>query len=77
MESLFKNILGDPTFNLDTDGFRGNFQGDNDLQVNLTSQAGGLHTMFLTSNNTEHGALPNESKGYNNTLHASIFYSAI
>lgn len=71
MESLFKNILGDPTFNLDTDGFRGNFQGDNDLQVNLTSQAGGLHTKFLTSNT--HGALPNESKGYNNTLHTSIF----
>lgn len=73
MESLFKNILGDPTFNLDTDGFRGNFQGDNDLQVNLTSQAGGLHTVFPISSNPEHDALPTESKGYNNTLHSSIF----
>jgi pimeloyl-ACP methyl ester carboxylesterase len=73
MESLFKNLLGDPTFNLDIDGFRGNFQGDNDLQVNLTSQAGGLHTVFPISNNPKHDALPNESKGYNNTVHSSIF----
>lgn len=69
MESLFKNILGDPTFSLDMNGFRGNFQGNNDLQVNLTSQAGGLHTIFPTSNNI----LPNESKVYINTLHASGF----
>jgi hypothetical protein len=30
-----------------------------------------LAIRFLTSNT--HGALPNESKGYNNTLHTSIF----
>jgi pimeloyl-ACP methyl ester carboxylesterase len=73
MESLFKNILGDPTFNLDMDGFKGNSHGNNDLQVNLTSQAGGLHTVFLKSDNPDHDTLPNESKGYNNTLHASMF----
>jgi hypothetical protein len=43
---LFKNILGDPLFDLDIDGFQGNFQGNNDLQVNLTSQIGGLQGEF-------------------------------
>lgn len=70
IEASFKNILGDPLFDLDTDGFQGKFQGNNDLQVNLTSQIGGLKSEFrqLASND-----LPNQSAIYRNIIHGSIF----
>jgi hypothetical protein len=68
LESFYKNILNNPTFNLDKDGFQGNFQGNDDLQVNLTSQAGGLPTVFQLPNNKQN-ILPPESAGYLNTIH--------
>jgi pimeloyl-ACP methyl ester carboxylesterase len=70
MEGLFRNILGEPLFNLDIDGFQGNFQGNNDLQVNLTSQVGGLHSEFRQLFSSD---IPNQSAVYPNTIHGSIF----
>jgi PGAP1-like protein len=73
VEGLYKNILGDPLFDLYIDGFQGNFQGNNDLVVNLTSQIGGLHSKFrnLTDNNNNNN-IPNASAVYPNTVHASF-----
>ena len=73
MEFLFKNILGNPQFDLDIDGFQGNFQGNNDLQVNLTSQAGGLHSTFRWPTDNSPNTLPDESAIYSNTVHAKFF----
>ena len=70
MEGLFRNILGDPRFDLDMDGFQGNIQGNNDLQVNLTSQTGGLHSEFRQLDSSD---VPNHSTVYPNTIHGSIF----
>jgi hypothetical protein len=70
MEWLFSNILGNPQFNLDIDGFQGNFQGNNDLQVNLTSQIGGLQSEFRQPASTD---IPDQSAIYPNTIHGSIF----
>ena len=70
MEWLFSNILGDPLFDLDIDGFQGKFQGNNDLQVNLTSQIGGLQGEFRQTASTD---IPNQSAVYPNTIHASFF----
>jgi hypothetical protein len=70
IEGLFKNILGDPLFDLEIDGFQGNFQGNNDLQVNLTSQIGGLQGEFRQLASTD---VPNQSAVYPNTIHASFF----
>jgi hypothetical protein len=65
---LHKNILGNPFFDLDRDGFQGNM-GNNDLQVNLTSQVGGLDSQFrLPSNST----IPNQSEVYPSTVHSSL-----
>ena len=72
-ESLFQNILGNPLFNLDIDGFHGVFQGNNDLQVNLTSQSGGLHSSFRHLGSTSHSSnnsIPSESEVYPNTVHS-------
>ncbi len=38
LEEYYRNILGDPSFSLDKDGFNG----ENDLQVSVSSQLGGL-----------------------------------
>ncbi len=73
LQSFFRNITNNPSFNLDRDGFKGNFQGNNDLQVNLTSQAGGLHTVFPLPTNSKQNDLPPESVGYFNIIHAPIF----
>jgi hypothetical protein len=70
IEGLFKNILGDPLFDLVIDGFQGNFQGNNDLQVNLTSQIGGLQSEFRPLASSD---VPNQSAVYPNTIHGSIF----
>jgi hypothetical protein len=70
MEGLFSNILGNPLFDLDKDGFQGNFQGNNDLQVNLTSQVGGLQSEFRQSSSSD---IPNQSAVYPNTIHGRIF----
>jgi hypothetical protein len=63
-EQFYKNILGDPFFDLDMDGF----QGDNDLQVNVTSQLGGLDGKVR---NVGNDTLPNQAAIYNNTVHGS------
>lgn len=70
-EGLFKNILGNPLFDLDTDGFQGqgDFEGNNDLQINLTSQVGGLHSAFRKPNDNN---IPNESAVYLSTVHGSF-----
>lgn len=68
-EGLFKNILVNLFYDLDRNGFQGNFTGDNDLQVNLTSQAGGLDSGgFRLPGNA---AIPNEIVIYPNTVHSS------
>jgi pimeloyl-ACP methyl ester carboxylesterase len=71
VEGLYKNILGNPLFDLDVDGFRGNFQGNNDLVVNLTSQVGGLRSEFRNLIDDDYN-IPNESTVYPNTVHASF-----
>ncbi len=63
-EEFYKNILGDPFFDLDIDGF----QGDNDLQVNITSQLGGLDEKVR---NVGNDSLPNQAAIYHNTVHGS------
>ena len=66
----YQNILDNASFNLDKDGFGGNSQGNNDLQVNITSQLGGLnHIKFRSITNA---TIPNHGEIYNNTVH-SIF----
>ena len=45
-ELLYKNILYNPLFNLDITGFDGSSLGNNDLQVSITSQGGGLNGKF-------------------------------
>jgi hypothetical protein len=70
-ESLFQNILGNQLFNLDRDDFHGVFQGNNDLQVNLTSQSGGLHGSFHHLGSTSpssNSSIPNESEVYPSTV---------
>ena len=73
MERFYRNLLNDPTFNLDIDGFGGNFIGNNDLQVDLTSQTGGLNSSFrqLTDSGTNIDSIPKESSVYPNTVHSS------
>ncbi|HET7283917.1 MAG TPA: hypothetical protein VFI70_04460, partial [Nitrososphaeraceae archaeon] len=67
-EELYKNILDNPFFNLDRDGFRGL---NNDLQVSVTSQiGGGINDTFRDPKNN---TLQNKSSIYNNTVHGSLF----
>jgi pimeloyl-ACP methyl ester carboxylesterase len=67
MEELYESILGSIKFDLDEDGFQDNFQGNNDLAVNLTSQIGGLNSAFRLPGNVT--TVPNESVVYPNTVH--------
>ncbi len=66
---LYRNILVNPFFNLDIDGFRGNSQGDNDLQVSIASQLGGLNGAKFRS--ITNSTIPNHSEIYHNTVHSS------
>jgi len=66
-EEFYKNILDNSFFELDRDGFHGV---DNDLQVSMTSQLGGLKGTFRDIKNN---ILPNESAIYNSTVHGSLF----
>ena len=43
--------MGDTLFGLDRNGFDGNFEGNNDLSVNLTSQVGGLNSALRVTSN--------------------------
>jgi len=66
LEEYYRNILGDPSFSLDKDGFKG----ENDLQVSVSSQLGGLDGKCRRSvdkNPPKYGAI------YENTLHASWY----
>jgi pimeloyl-ACP methyl ester carboxylesterase len=66
MEKYYRNILGNPFFSLDRDGL----YGDNDLQVSVCSQLGGLDGKLRRSvdkNPPRYGAI------YENTLHSSWF----
>lgn len=69
IEDLYKIILGNPFFNLERDGFHG----DNDLQVNMTSQLGGIHGQIRQQLTTANYTLPIGGAIYNNTIHGSIF----
>lgn len=66
LEENLRNILGNPFFSLDRDGFHG----DNDLQVSISSQLGGLdgkHRRNGDKNMPKFGAI------YINALHSSGF----
>jgi triacylglycerol esterase/lipase EstA (alpha/beta hydrolase family) len=66
LEKFYRNILGNPVFSLDKDGL----YGDNDLQVSVSSQLGGLNGKLRRSvdkNPPKYGAV------YENTLHSSLF----
>jgi pimeloyl-ACP methyl ester carboxylesterase len=65
LEEYYRNILGNPFFSLDRDGFHG----DNDLQVSVSSQLGGLDGKCRSAdkNSPKYGAI------YENTLHSSWF----
>jgi pimeloyl-ACP methyl ester carboxylesterase len=69
MEIFYKTIIGNLFFDLDKDGFQGYFEGNNDLQVSIDSQVGGLASQFRTINST----IPNQSEVYSNTVHSSSF----
>ena len=66
LEDNYRNMLGNPFFSLDRNGF----YGDNDLQVSVSSQLGGLDGKRRSSvdkNPPKYGAI------YENTLHSSLF----
>jgi pimeloyl-ACP methyl ester carboxylesterase len=66
LEEYYRNILGNPFFSLDRDGL----YGDNDLQVSVSSQLGGLdgkRRRRVDKNPPKYGAI------YENTLHSSLF----
>ena len=66
LEEYYRNILGNPFFSLDRDGL----YGDNDLQVSVSSQLGGLdgkRRRSVDKNPPKYGAI------YENTLHSSLF----
>jgi hypothetical protein len=63
-QSLYRNILDNSTFDLDRDGFHGN----NDLQVNIASQTGGLHSV-LRLQGTQ--AIPNNSEFFHNYVYSN------
>ncbi len=69
IEIFYRTITGNIFFDLDKDGFQGYFEGNNDLQVSIDSQVGGLASQFRTVNST----LPNQSEVYSNTVHSSSF----
>lgn len=65
-EEYYRNILGNPFFSLDRDGF----YGDDDLQVSVSNQLGGLdgkRRRSVDKNLPKYGAI------YENTLHSSLF----
>jgi hypothetical protein len=61
---LFMEISSNPFLDLDRDGF----YGDNDLQVNIPSQIGGLPSALRLSDSQD---IPNESEVYRNTVHSN------
>jgi hypothetical protein len=72
MEIFYRTILGNLLFDLDKDGFQGYFEGNNDLQVNIFSQTGGLASQFRIPGSP----LPDFSEVYGNTVHSSDLIEA-
>ncbi len=66
LEQMYRNITGNSSFDLDIDGFNGTTHGNNDLQVTIDSQLGGLSSDVQGSN----PSIPYHSKIYNNTVHS-------
>jgi hypothetical protein len=66
LEEYYRNILGNPVFSLDKDGL----YGDNDLQVSVSSQLGGLNGKLRRSIDKNP---PKYEAVYENTLHSSLF----
>ena len=67
LEEYYRNILGNPFFSLDRDGFHG----DNDLQVSIRSQLGGLDGKHRRGE--DKNPPPKYGAIYENTLHSSWF----
>ena len=59
-------------FDLDKDGFQGDFEGNNDLQVSIFSQTGGLASQFRIPGSP----LPDFSEVYSNTVHTGNLIEA-
>ena len=66
VEQMYRNITGNYSFDLDIDGFNGTTHGNNDLQVTIDSQLGGLSNYIQGFNSS----IPYHSKIYNNTVHS-------
>lgn len=67
VEQMHRNTTGNYIFDLDIDGLNGTIHGNNDLQVTIDSQLGGLSYDVHESNSS----LPYHSKIYNNTVHSN------
>ena len=72
IQNLYRNITDNQKFDLDINGFNGTTRGNNDLQVNLTSQLGDLPIQWRIPNSS---ILPNQSEAYNNTVHYVLLYN--
>jgi pimeloyl-ACP methyl ester carboxylesterase len=68
LERFYQNITDNPDFKLEGKEVFGE---DNDLQVSITSQSGGL--LDYSTCNPENAIAHNGSKIYNNTVHGSPF----
>ena len=68
LEDFYRNISSNPSFNLEG---KESFGEDNDLQVNITSQSGGL--LGYSKCNREDPNLTTGSIIYNNTVQGSAF----
>ena len=66
IEIFYRTITGNIFFDLDKDGFQGYFEGNNDLQVSIDSQVGGLASQFRIPGSP----LPDFSEVYSNTVHS-------
>ena len=64
--NLFRIITNNPKFSIED-----SFQGENNLQVNLLSQAGGLNATIKDEGGNQ--SLPNESTTYQNTVHSKRY----
>lgn len=74
-EQLFyQNLLENLFFNLDINGFGGNGHGNNDLQVRISSQLGGING--ITFRSITNSTIPNHGEIYHNTVHSSLLINS-
>jgi hypothetical protein len=66
LEWLYKSILGNAYFDLDRDGFHD----DNDLQVSMTSQLGGIDKPSQLPQSNGSNNITNKSAIYSNVIHS-------